>query len=243
MNTTPNRTRTDRALHYRQLAVRVANRAQAQYEIAVLDHVTARILDAHPEATHLTFDHHDHTRELDLHALWTTHHGGTEELLLDIHRDTDFTGLDFAEITDDLCDALAARRSAAWSAVRPEPRPDRRWVLDLPPADRIARITDLVHAHHPRAGVLAIDLRSDPARVVGVTLLDDAGLAKDIDARGDTPLWPAETERQITALVQQIHALSHLATHHLAYWGDSPERSTAVLLLPMHPESVANGVS
>lgn len=223
------------ALRYRKLAVDAFNEAQAQYEIAVLDHVTARIVEAYPETTHLTFDHSTHDRTVELHGLWTTHHDGAEEPVLDVRRDADTTTLDMAELADDLSDALAGLHSAAWSAVRPDPRPDRRWTLDFPPADRIVRIAELVRAHHPHAQLITVDFAGDTCRVLDVTCADvsqaDSGVIKPIRATDERPLWPENTERRITALARQIHALPHLRARHLARVG-GPDEHTAFLLLP-----------
>jgi hypothetical protein len=226
--------RVSTALRYRKLAVDDFNAAQAHYEIAVLDHVTARIADAYPEATHLTFDHRAHDRTITLHGLLTTHHGGTEDLILDARRDTD-TALDLSELTDDLSDALAGPRSAAWSAVRPAPRPDRRRVLDLPPVDRAVRIAELVRAQHPQAGLITVDFASDTCKVLDVICTDIAEAGQVIieqrQADEKHPLWSEESERQISALTLQIHALPHLRAQYLVRVGGPAER-TAVLLPP-----------
>ncbi|MER6077033.1 hypothetical protein [Streptomyces sp. NPDC001833] len=227
--------RTATALRYRRLAVDAFNEAQAQYEVAVLDHVTARIVEAHPETTHLTFDHFPHDRTVQLHALWTTHQGGTEELILDVRRDADTTPLDLEEIADDLSDALAGLHSATWSTVRSTPGPDRRRTLDLPPADRIVGLAQLARAHHPHAQLITVDFAGDTCRVLDVTCVDtsqaDDGVIKSIRASDEHPLWPKSTERRITALARQIHALPHLRARHLVRLGRPGER-TAFLLLP-----------
>ncbi|WP_432033666.1 hypothetical protein [Streptomyces antibioticus] len=229
MTDTPaNRVATAR--RYRKLAVDAFNEAQAQYEIAVLDHVTARIVEAYPETTHLTFDHSTHDRTVELHGLWTTHRDGAEELVLDIRRDADTSTLDLDELADDLSDALAGLHSAAWSAVRPDPRPDRRWTLDLPPADRIVPIAELALAHHPHAQLITVDFVGDTCRVLEVTCAD-GGATEKIRATDEHPLWPESTEQRITALVRQIHALPHLRARHLARVG-GPDERTALLLLP-----------
>ncbi|WP_438491930.1 hypothetical protein [Streptomyces asiaticus] len=227
--------RATTALRYRKLAVDAFNEAQAHYEIAVLDHVTARILEARPETTHLTFNHPSRDRTIELHGLWATHRGGTEELILDVRRDADTSALDLYEITDDLAESLAEPQSAAWSAVRPEPKPDGRRVLDLPPADRSARIAELVRAHHPDAQLLTVELGRGPCRVRDVVcakLAEFGGtIGQPVQATDEHPLWSEETERQITALVRQIHALPHLRAQRLARVGGPAER-TAFFLLP-----------
>ncbi|MGC9539953.1 hypothetical protein [Streptomyces sp. UG1] len=232
-DTAANRVAT--ALRYRKRAVDAFNEAQAQYEIAVLDHVTARIVEAYPEATHLTFDHYTHDRTIELHGLWTTYRDCTEELVLDVRRDADTTALDLDELADDLTDALAGLHSAAWSAVRPDPRPDRRWVLDLPPADRIVRIAELVRVHHPHAQLITVEFLGDTCRVLDVTCADvsesGGGVTEPIPASDEHPLWLEDTERRITALARQIHAHPHLRAQYLARVGGPAERK-AFLLLP-----------
>ncbi|MGW0822484.1 hypothetical protein [Streptomyces sp. NPDC002845] len=227
------------ALRHRKLAVDAFNKAQAQYEIAVLDHVTARLVEAYPQATHLTFGHSTHDRTIEPHGLWTTHPGGSEELILDVGRNADTTGLDLEELADELSDALAGLHSAAWTAVRPAPRPDGRWVLDLPPADRAVRIAELVRAYHPQARLITVEFTGDTCRVLHVTCTDTTDTTEAASGpvrpqSGDErSLWSAETERQISALVRQIHALPHLRARYLARVGGPVER-TALLLLP-HP--------
>ncbi|MEW2303796.1 hypothetical protein AB0958_28160 [Streptomyces sp. NPDC006655] len=232
-DTAANRAAT--ALRHRNLAIDAFNAAQAQYEVAVLDHVTARIVEAYPEATHLTFDHSPHDRTIELHGLWTTHRGGTEELVLNVRRDADTTTLDLEELADDLSDALAGLHSATWSAVRPAPGPDRRRTLDLPPADRIAGIAELAHTHHPHAQMITVEFTGDTCRVLDVICADipmsEGGAIRLIRATDECPLWPASTERRITALARQIHPLPHLRARHLARFG-APDEHTAFLLLP-----------
>ncbi|MFJ2342344.1 hypothetical protein [Streptomyces antimycoticus] len=234
-NIAANRAATATALRYRTLAVDAFNEAQAHYEIAVLDHVTARILEAYPETTHLTFGDSSRDRTIELHGLWATHHGGTEELILDVPRDADTSALDLQEIADDLTEALAGRQSVAWSAVRPQPRPGGHRVLNLPPTDRAVRIAELVRAHHPDAQLLTVDLVRNTCRVRDIVCakLSEFGgaIGKPVQATDELPLWPVETERQITALIQQIHALPHLRAERLARVGGPRER-TAFFLLP-----------
>jgi hypothetical protein len=224
------------ALRHRLLAVDAFNEAQAQYEIAVLDHVTALVVEAYPQTTHLTFDHSAHDRTIEPHALWATHHGGTEELVLDLRHSTDTSALDLDELADSLNDGLAGLHSAAWSAVRSEPRPDRRWVLDLPPADRAERIAELVRAHHPEARLITVEFVGDTCQVLALTREDPSEPGDTITQptsadRGARPLWPDETERQIEALALQIHALPHLRARHLMPIG-GPATRTALLALP-----------
>ncbi|MEV0735409.1 hypothetical protein AB0I51_05465 [Streptomyces sp. NPDC050549] len=229
--------RTVTALRHRLLAVDAFNEAQAQYEIAVLDHVTALVVEAYPQTTHLTFDHSAHDRTIEPHALWATHHAGSEELVLDLRRatDTSTSALDLDELADGLNDALAGLHSAAWSAVRSEPRPDWRWVLDLPPADRAERIAELVRAHHPEARLITVEFVGDTCQVLAITsedLSEPGGtITKPTPDDCGRRLWPEETERQIEALTLQIRALPHLRARHLMPVG-GPAMREALLVLP-----------
>lgn len=222
---------------YRQLAMANINKAQARYEIAVLDHVTARIRAGYPDTTHLTFEHFSRSREVELRAFWASEPDGTQRRVLDARLD--MTSLDIVELNEDLTRALAGHHAAAWSAVRPDPTPDKRWILDLPPADRAARIAELVRAHHPNAKLITVDFASDPCRVESVTAADlsESGgtITEPVVAIDERPLWPRETERQIAALARQIYVLPHLQAQHLARVGGPRER-TVFLLLPAATE-------
>ncbi|WP_405999380.1 hypothetical protein [Streptomyces sp. NBC_00829] len=219
-------------LHHRNVAVTAFNKVQAQYEIAVLDHVSARIRAAFPDTTHLTFVHYSRSRELDLRGFFTTGPDGTQRQILDATAST--PALDLDELADDLTDALAGLNSAAWSAVRPESAGEAQWVLDLPPYDRAGRIAELARAHHPHAILLTVDFTDDPAHVLDLTSADIAesgATTEPIQALPYLPLWPVETERQIAALAAQIRALPHLRAQHLLPI-DTPEGRKAILVLP-----------
>lgn len=232
-NNTP--TAIDATLHHRNAAVTAFDKVRAQYEVAVLDHVSARIRAAFPDATHLTFVHYSRSRELDLRGFFTTGPDGTQRQILDAAAGTPALALD--ELADDLTEALAGLNSAAWSAVRPESVGEGQWVLDLPPYDRAAR------AHHPHAILLTVDFTDDPARILDLASADIAEsgetLAEPVQALPHRPLWPAETERQIAVLATQIRALPHLRAQYLLSV-DGLEGRKAILALPMPTQ---NGMS
>ncbi|MDQ8704515.1 hypothetical protein RCO28_18765 [Streptomyces sp. LHD-70] len=221
------------ALRHRNTAARAVNEALARYEISVLDHIAARVRNAFPTATHLTFAHYARAREADLQSLSSTEPDGTEVRIPD---EVAQEALDLGEITDDLTDALTGLTSAAWSAVRPEPDADGLWVLDLPPADRASKLAELVRTHHPDAALLTVDFSADPCRVQAITHAETAdavgSLGKPLAVDDQHPLWPPETERQISALATQMQALPHLRAQHLFRTG-GPDDHTALLLLPM----------
>ncbi|MDX3749647.1 hypothetical protein [Streptomyces sp. AK08-02] len=238
-NSTP--TAVAATLHHRNAAVTAFNKVQAQYEIAILDHVSARIRAAFPDTTHLTFVHYSRSRHLDLQAFFATGPDGTQRQILDATTNT--PSLDLDELTDDLAEALGGLNSAAWSAVRPESPGEGQRVLDLPPYDRAARIAELARAHHPQAILLTVDFTNDPAQILDLAGADIAqfgdSLTETVQALPHRPLWPAETERQIAVLAAQIRALPHLCAQHLLPI-DTPEGRRAILALPTPTQ---NGMS
>ncbi|MFD3926559.1 hypothetical protein [Streptomyces sp. NPDC058614] len=229
-------------LHHRNAAVTAFNKVRAQYELAVLDHVSARIRAAFPDTTHLTFVHYSRSRELDLRGFFTTGPDGTQRQILDATAGT--PALDLDELADDLTEALADLNSAAWSAVRPESVGEGQWVLDLPPYDRAGRIAELARAHHPHTILLTVDFTDDPAQILDLAGADIAQsgdpLAETVQALPHRPLWPAETERQIAVLAAQIRALPHLRAQYLLPI-DTPEGRKAILALPT--PATQNGMS
>ncbi|WP_435058306.1 hypothetical protein [Streptomyces sp. bgisy060] len=237
--------RTTDARRHLERAVRMVDQAQERYEVAMLDFVAARLVEAYPETTHITFVHVTADGVIELDGLWTTHDGGTEELILDVRRGseiTEITAFDPGEIGDDLTYALDRLNSVAWSAVRPQTLPGKRWVLDIPPVDRAARIADLVRAHHPDADLLTVDLSPMRPRVAGVTTVGATGVSATIHAEPDRPLWPEETGRIIRGLIWQIRSLPHLRARYLTRVG-GPSEETAYLLLPQTETSAEEGVS
>ncbi|MFY1677408.1 hypothetical protein [Streptomyces sp. WMMC905] len=234
--------RTIDARRHLERAVRMVDQAQERYEVAMLDFVAARLVEAYPETTHITFVHVTADGVIELDGLWTTREDSTEELILDVRRDSGITAFDPGEIGDDLTYSLDRLNSVAWSAVRPEPLPGKRWVLDIPPVDRAARIADLVRAHHPDAGLLTVDLSPMRPRVAGVTTVGTTGVSATVHAEPDRPLWPEETGRIIRGLIWQIHSLPHLRARYLTRVG-GPSEETAYLLLPQTETGEEKGVS
>ncbi|WP_236244193.1 hypothetical protein [Streptomyces sp. CC210A] len=234
--------RTIDARRHLERAVRMVDQAQERYEVAMLDFVAARLVEAYPETTHITFVHVTADGVIELDGLWTTHDDGTEELILDVRRGSGITAFDPGEIGDDLTYALDRLNSVAWSAVRPQTLPGKRWVLDIPPVDRAARIADLVRAHHPDAGLLTVDLSPMRPRVAGVTMVGTSGAGPTVHAEPDRPLWPEETGRIIRALIWQILSLPHLRTRYLTRVG-GPSEETAYLLLPQTKTGEEKGMS
>ncbi|MFI2258968.1 hypothetical protein [Streptomyces tubercidicus] len=192
-------------------------RTDKAYCLAVLDHITAKIRAACPEAVYVTFAFH-RDRTIDLHGvlgaqpsplgtcpeLWDNHGEGEE----DEHPLDDIAD----QIESDVRTALAFHSSPAWASVHRNAASDgNSWLLELPPADRAARVAELVREHHPEATALVVDGRA-AGRVVeifeGVT--DDGTPA--ITPR---PRWSAACDTTVAGLLAQVLALPALADRHL----------------------------
>jgi hypothetical protein len=130
-------------------------RIQKAYCLTVLDHITAKIRAACPEAVYVTFAYYAN-RALDLHGvmgaqpsslgtcpeLWDNRDGAEEHPLDHIGH----------EIESDVQTALAPYTSPVWASVHRNSASDgNSWLLELPPADRAARVAELVREDHPEA--------------------------------------------------------------------------------------------
>ncbi|WP_442737906.1 hypothetical protein ACQUSN_07300 [Streptomyces pseudogriseolus] len=190
-------------------------RTEKAYCLAVLDHITAKIRSACPEAVYVTFAFYG-SRTLDLHGvlgaepsplsacpwLWDNREGEDEHPLDDIAD----------QIESDVQTALAPHRSPAWASVHRNTASDgNSWLLELPPADRAARVAELVREHHPEATALVVDGRA-AGRVIEVFQgVDDDGTP----ARTPRPRWSADCDTAIAGLLAQVLALPALADRHL----------------------------
>lgn len=194
-------------------------RIERAYCLAVLDHITARIRATCPEAAYVSFAFHSSSRTLDLDCvlgaqpsplgtcpeLWGNHAGPPE----DEHPLDEIAYL----IESDVQTALAPYSSPAWATVRRNSASDgNSWLLELPPADRVARVAELVRTHHPDAAAVIVDGRSAGGRIIEVV----EGSADDGSQNLTTQRrWPSEREDVLTRLVGQIFAMPTLAGRHL----------------------------
>ncbi|MEU3973441.1 hypothetical protein [Streptomyces bacillaris] len=192
-------------------------RTEQAYCLAVLDHITAKIRAACPEAAYVSFAFYSSSRTLGLHGvlgaqpsplgtcpwLWDNHGGPEDEHPLD----------DIAnQIESDVETALAPYSSPAWATVRRNSASDgNSWLLELPPADRAARVAELVREHHPEATAVVVDGRA-AGRVTEIF----EGVADDgTPVRTPRPRWSADCDTALTGLLGQLLALPALADRHL----------------------------
>ncbi|WP_031070067.1 hypothetical protein [Streptomyces sp. NRRL S-118] len=190
-------------------------RIEKAYCLAVLDHITAKIRAACPEAVYVTFAFYS-SRTLDLHGvlgaqpsplgtcpeLWDNRDGEDEHPLDDIAD----------QIESDVQAALAPCSSPAWASVHRNSASDgNSWLLELPPADRAARVAELVHEHYPEATAIVVDGRA-AGRVIEIF----EGVADDgTPVRIPRPGWSPACETALAGLIAQMLALPALADRHL----------------------------
>ncbi|CAK7284901.1 hypothetical protein [Streptomyces misionensis] len=191
-------------------------RIDKAYCLAVLDHISAKIRAACPEAVYVTFAYYG-SRTLDLHGvlgaqpsplgvcpeLWDNREG-EDEHPLDLIAD---------QIETDVQTALAPYSSPAWALVhRNSAAEGNSWLLELPPADRVARVAELIRGHHPAATAVMVDARAGGGRVVGV-IEEQAG--GESQAPAVRPRLSKGCDDALTRLVAQIFLLPPLADRHL----------------------------
>ncbi|MBT2413983.1 hypothetical protein J7I94_26140 [Streptomyces sp. ISL-12] len=189
-------------------------RFEKAYCLAVLDHISARIRALCPEAVYVTFDYNGKTRSLELAGVlgaqpsplgtcpWLWENGDDEHPLEEIAVDIEL----------DVQSALAPYDSPAWATVVRNSASDSNWLLELPPADRAARVADLIRGHHPAATAVIVDSRAGGGRVIGVIEEQADGGAPAPVAR---PRLSAPCDDAVTRLVAQVVLLPPLADRHL----------------------------
>jgi hypothetical protein len=186
------------------------------YCLAVLNHVTAKIRAACPEAVYVTFAFYS-TRTLDLHGvlgaqtsplgtcpeLWNNREGTQEHPLDSIAH----------EIESDVQTALAPYLSPAWASVhRNAATEGNSWLLELPPIDRVAHVAELVRERHPEATAVIVDGRRSGGRIIEVL----EGVADDgTQVRVPRPRWTPSCDTTLTRILAQVLALPSLADRHL----------------------------
>lgn len=219
-----------------------SQRIEKAYCLAVLDHITAKIRTACPEAVYVNFAYFS-SRTLDLDGVLGEPHSplGTFPELWSNREGIDEHPLDFIanEIESDIQTALAPYISPAWASVHRNSASDgNSWLLELPPPNRAAHIAQLVHDHHPDATALVVDGRSAGGRVIEIV----EGVAEDgSDNRTTQRRWSRACDDTITRLVAQIFAIPDLADRHLVPvhglyrhpYGNSD--SDLVRLMPLPP--------
>ncbi|MFJ9617815.1 hypothetical protein [Streptomyces noursei] len=229
------RQRDELAAHHRRI--------EKAYALAVLDHLAEQVRQLCPKTAYITFAYHGNSREVDLYGLLGAEPGALSPLpwLWDARESEGEHPLDDYrdKLEVDLQLALEPYDSPAWATVSRNTAADgNSWVLQLPPADRAARIADLVRQYHPEATAIIVDVRSAGGRVIEII----QGIAEDgTDNRTTRRRWPRAADDAITTWVAQMFALPRLAHRHLlpagpAYrhpYGAGP--SPLVRLMPLPP--------
>ncbi|WP_425834233.1 hypothetical protein [Streptomyces fractus] len=232
--------------------LRLVERAHA---VTVLDHLAALVRDACPQAAYVAFAYYGNTRSVDLHGVLAeapTELSPLPWLWDRQNRQTDGEDEDDGgHVLDGLADRierdtetiLRSYQSPVWSAVRRNTASEgNSWLLQLPPADRVAHIAELVRAHHPEASHIVVDGRS------GGRALEVLEGPQGVEGpEGDGPVyrtvrcaWPLHTDDEIARMIAQIFALPDLADRHLEAarttyrhpFGQHPSDSIRILPLP-----------
>ncbi|MFJ1994233.1 hypothetical protein [Streptomyces asiaticus] len=189
-------------------------RAEQAHCLAIIDHLAAKIRARCPEAVYVAMDRSGEDRTVTVYGvlgeqpsplgacpwLWD----GTE------------TGHPLNEIDSDIIldieYALLPPTSPVWALVRRNMGMDGSWLLELPPADRAARVAELIREHHPAATAVIVDSRAGGGRVVGVIEEQTDGKAPVPVAR---PRLSSACDDALTRLVTQVFLLPPLADRHL----------------------------
>ncbi|MFE3216135.1 hypothetical protein [Streptomyces antimycoticus] len=213
-------------------------RAEQAHCLSIIDHLAAKVRARCPEAVYVAFDRSGEDRTVTVYGvlgeqpsplaacpwLWD----GTE------------TGHPLNEIDSDVIldieYALLPPTSPAWALVRRSTGMDGSWLLELPPADRAARVAELIRGHHPAATAVIVDSRAGGGRVVGVIEEQTDGKVPAPVAR---PRLSRECDDALTRLVAQVFLLPPLADRHLRpiqrdvthHYGSSASVSDQVRLL------------
>ncbi|MFF4802369.1 hypothetical protein ACFY1U_28855 [Streptomyces sp. NPDC001351] len=194
-------------------------RIQKAYCLAVLDHITAKVRHACPEAAYVGVAYNGTTRDVDLLGVlgeqtsplsglpWLWESSDEEHPLAEIA----------ADIEADVQTALKPYDSPAWATIRANRASDGNlWLVELPPVDRAARIAQLVRESHPQATAVVVDGRGVGGRVIEVV----EGVDEDGAPIRLRPRWTGECDDVLNRLVAQIFAIPDLADRHLVHAQD-----------------------
>jgi hypothetical protein len=193
-------------------------RVRKAHCLAVLDHITAKIRQACPEAAYIEFAYQGEGREVGLLGVLgeqTSPLGTCPELWSNCEGsdDSEDHPLDLIahEIEADVQTALKPYDSPAWATVRRNTASEgNSWLIELPPPDRVARIAQLVRVTHPQATAVVVDARHAGGRVIEVFEGDGGGTGNRT-----RPGWTRGCDYALTRLAAQIFAIPTLAERHL----------------------------
>ncbi|MFK0279806.1 hypothetical protein ACIQVL_04930 [Streptomyces sp. NPDC090499] len=212
----------------------VRRRIQKAYCVTVLDHITAQIRAACPEAAYVGFAYDGQARDVGLLGVlgeqtsplsglpWLWERGDEEHRLAELA----------AEIEADVQTALEPYDSPAWATVRRNSASEGNlWLVELPPPDRPTRIAELVREHHPEATAAVIDSHRAGGQIIEVV----EGITDDGADNLVCPRWPRKSDETLNQMVAQLLALPARAQRQLVPADhDSGGRR---LLLPLPPTS------
>ncbi|MGI5399178.1 hypothetical protein ACQEVG_06900 [Streptomyces sp. CA-135486] len=189
-------------------------RAEQAHCLAIIDHLAAKIRARCPEAAYVAIDRSSEDRAVSVYGVLGEQPsplGACPWLWDGTQAGHPLNEID-SDITLDIEYALLPPTSPVWALVRRNTGMDGSWLLELPPADRAARVAQLIRGHHPAATAVIVDGRAGGGRVVGVI---------EEQADGDAPVPVARPrlsnacDDALTRLVAQVFLLPSLADRHL----------------------------
>ncbi|MFB6640255.1 hypothetical protein ACFCYF_23700 [Streptomyces chartreusis] len=192
--------------------------------LGILDDVAVRVRDLTPDADRLAVCLTD-DGDLHIHGIWSAPSAQLGERRVLVTADTagPDTVLALTEITSDLEMVVPSLYLQTWGLEHTRPCEEHgccSWVT-LPPANRLATLTTLVHAHIPDAEALVCPVERHEEKVlVGFDrILRAGGEPVPFPCPGCAPNatrpWPLSVTWQLIALLGQIYALPHLRSRHM----------------------------
>lgn len=218
-------------------------RAEHAHLLATADHIAEYVRAVCPGACHIEFAFHADTRTIDLGGIYgsaPTPLSGCP-LLWDA-ADSEHPMADLRdELGRDVEELLAPFNSPAWTFVHPNAASETNsWLLDLPPADRTARIAQLVRQHHPAAVALIVDFQATGGRIIQVIEEAEPG-----GTSRQHELWrcSGRADQEISRLLRHMRVLPDLRDRYFEPvpdaishpFGGSFDGSVYLLKLPTLP--------
>jgi hypothetical protein len=189
-------------------------RAEHAHLLATIDHVAEYVRTVWPQARCIEFAFHADTRTIDLGGIYgnpPTPLSGCPLLWEAADQEHPMAELR-AELSGDVEQLLAPFNSPAWTFVHPNSASESNsWLMDLPPADRVARIAQLVRQHHPAAAALIVDFQATGGRVIQVI--------EEAEPGGSSPQhalwrWSGRADLEISQLLRHMRVLPDLSDRH-----------------------------
>ncbi|MGW7664689.1 hypothetical protein [Streptomyces sp. NPDC054756] len=181
-------------------------RAEQAHCLGIIDHLAAKIRARCPEAVYVAIDRSGQDRAVTVYGVLGEQPsplGACPWLWDGTQAGHPLNEID-SDITLDIEYALLPPTSPVWALVHRNTGMDGSWLLELPPADRAARVAELIRGHHPAATAVIVDGRAGGGRVVGVI---EEQVDDDAPAPVAQPRLSKACDDALTRLVAQVFLL------------------------------------